>query len=233
MPKKSLKINYYDQETVVKKYDNLRFGGQSGNFVNNIELSFFIKNINKKKNIKLLDAPCGTGRLGKIGKAGVEILGVDTSTKMLKQADKTKKYKKLVKANLDNLPFDKNEFDYVIHLRIFHHYPLKKVKKMLEESKRALKENGYILFETHNRSPKKLLDLIKRDCAQKIHVYSDKEIKILLKELSLKIDTTEKHFFFSPLLYRFLPLFFIKLLYKAEQFLPKQLLVRTYWKVGT
>ncbi|MEJ6952147.1 demethylmenaquinone methyltransferase [Natronospora cellulosivora (SeqCode)] len=140
--------NYF--QSIHKKYE----------FMNNI-MSFGMHNLWRKdiiKNLKIqkgktaLDICCGTGAittaLGKELSEEGKVIGLDFSENMLKVAqesitDKKLKNVSLVKGNAMNLPFENEEFDYVIisfGLRNVENH-----KKAIEEMYRVVKKEGQVV----------------------------------------------------------------------------------------
>ena len=223
------KKKYYSQKHIVKNYNHYRFGGKSGKFVNNKELSYFLDQINKYKINKILDVPCGTGRF--ISQLGTKfkVTGVDTSPAMINICQSKFPQSKFTKANINKLPFENNYFDCVLSLRLFHHYPIKKIKPMIKEIMRVLKKNGIIMFDTHNRSPKQLVKYFFPKSIQRVYLHQDKQISALSKRLELKIIGKKKAFLLTPHVCRYLPLCMVKLLDRSEKSLPSYLHTRTFW----
>ncbi len=94
----------------------------------------------------VLDLGCGTGKLlnrlaGKF--PGLFGTGVDLSTKMLREARKSKKYPKqliFIKGNAEALPFFDRQFDAVFNTISFLHYP--NPKQVFSEVTRILTPGG-------------------------------------------------------------------------------------------
>jgi len=223
------KISFYSQKKIVSNYEKQRFGGKAGKFVNHKEIKFIITKINKNAK-RVLDAPCGTGRLIKKMDFVPLVIGLDSSKEMIKQAKKNLPHRKILQGNLFKLPFKNNYFDCIIHLRIFHHYPLKKIKKIIDQSTRVLKNRGILLFDTYNKSPKALLSWLMPKSVHRAYLHKDVQIKKMLLQKGFKNIKLEKGFLLSPLTYRFLPFFIIKFLEKIEKYWPRKLLVKTFWQ---
>jgi len=102
-----------------------------------------------KKDAKILDVGCGTGklafRLSNITK-GVEIHGVDLSKDMIKKA-KAKLGGEPIEfkvGDVENLPYETNTFDIITCSHSFHHYPNQ--KKAISEMHRVLKDDGKLMI---------------------------------------------------------------------------------------
>ena len=99
-----------------------------------------------KKNLKILDAGCGTGNLLKIledKNANLKLYGVDISKEMLKIARKKLKNVKIKLEAAEKLSFKKNYFDYVFSIDAFHHYYNHDL--VMKNFYRVLKKDGYLI----------------------------------------------------------------------------------------
>ncbi len=218
------KEKIYSQARVVAIYDNRRFGGKSGAWVNERELNLVLRLLPKKG--KILDVPSGTGRLAKyLQDRKYEVVCADVSSPMLKKTKKrVKKATKVIKASADSLPFGDEKFDAVVHLRFLFHFA--DIKNFLKESKRVTKKGGSVVFDTYNWSPRALPFQ-----KTKVFIHSRKKIEKLIESLDLKLVQKIDCFLFSPLVYRVMPWILIPILSKIERVWPKFLLVRTFWQV--
>ncbi len=121
------------------------------------EVDFLVSEINKDKNVKILDIGCGTGRHAvELAKQGYNVTGIDLSESMLNRA-----IEKAQNLNLDidfqiadarKLPFE-NQFDLVIMI-CEGAFPLMETDEMnfeiLKNAAKALKNNGKLIFTTLN-----------------------------------------------------------------------------------
>jgi len=101
----------------------------------------------KIKDIKILDAGCGTGRLAiLLKKHGYKnIVGIDISKEMLKIANDRDLYTKLYKLELGrHLTFPDNSFEGVISCGVFTEGHA--TAKAFDELIRVTKKRGYIVF---------------------------------------------------------------------------------------
>ncbi|MCX6815398.1 MAG: class I SAM-dependent methyltransferase [Candidatus Aenigmarchaeota archaeon] len=99
------------------------------------------------KDLKVLDAGCGRGRLEDklVGKC--DIIGVDISAGEITRA----KTGKFLVSDVTQLPFDSNVFDRIISMEVVEHLPSKdKVRHFFEESYRILKPGGVLSLSTPN-----------------------------------------------------------------------------------
>lgn len=105
----------------------------------------------KLKNVKLLDAGCGTGWFSqKALSYQAKVYSLDLGDKLLeKTAEKCDYKSKLIKGDILALPFQNNYFDIVISSEVIEH--THKPKKAIAELVRVLKENGILILTTPNK----------------------------------------------------------------------------------
>jgi len=217
------KKEYYSKKEVVSTYLKWRYGGKSGEYVNKKELDSIHKLL--PKNGKVLDAACGLGRFKIIfDRNNLKITGVDYSSEMLKNCV----YSNKIKSDLSKLPFKDNSFDCVVCSRFFFHYP--KIDRFLKELTRVTKKSGVIIFDTHKWSPLMFKSPLTKPLGGKSYIHTDKKLNKLFKQLKLKVEEKESVFLFSPFIYRYLPLFLIKILDFIENPL-KRICMVDYWKL--
>jgi ubiquinone/menaquinone biosynthesis C-methylase UbiE len=224
------KRQIYSQKQVVKKYDHWRFGGKSGDFVNFKELSI-TKELLERNNGRILDIPCGTGRLAKFllqRNPQLNITGADYSYEMLNLA-RNAEYKNLVQVDAFQLLFREGFFDCIISLRFIFHY--KDISPFFREAARTLKKGGVLIFDTYKWSPYQILGIFFKRYRGRIFIHSKKNIEKILDQFNLKVITIKHCFLFSPLIYRFLPFPVVAILNKIEKVFPKNLLVKSIYKV--
>lgn len=103
-----------------------------------------------KRNEKILDAACGTGKYTiEFAKKGAQVVGIDISEQMLAVA--RGKYKKIEfhQTNLERkLPFRNQQFEKINCAQALKH--IKNLKKALKEFFRVLRKDGVFVFSvTH------------------------------------------------------------------------------------
>lgn len=136
-----------DIETEVKNfYDNNYDKFNSTRYSVWNEVKKFIDTI--PDNSKVLDVGCGNGKnMTYIKNKSINVIGVDFSEKLLEICEK--KLLNVVKADVRNLPFDDDTFDYVISIAVIHHLSTEKYRqKSINEMLRVCKSNGKVLIST-------------------------------------------------------------------------------------
>jgi protein-L-isoaspartate(D-aspartate) O-methyltransferase len=129
-------MGYYDE--IAKGYNELHGEEQLK------KLKVIAKHLKINKDTKLLDVGCGTGLSSKV--FNCDMTGVDPSEKLLEQCPF-----KSIKASVESLPFEDNEFDVVIAVTSIHNF--KDIRKALKEIRRVGKDQ--FVLTILKRSPKK------------------------------------------------------------------------------
>lgn len=109
------------------------------------------ENKNKKKNLKILDFGCGTGKVGEELKNHLNINynleGIDISQNMLANAEKKKVYNNLTNIDLTIKNYEE-KYDIILSSGVFleGHVNIENVNKL----HKLLNENGILLFTIRN-----------------------------------------------------------------------------------
>lgn len=92
-----------------------------------------------------LDLGCGEGEIARLlfGKGVVDV-GLDNEQGMVKKAQKSQIYKKVILGDAQNLSFEKEFFNLVFSNCVVEHIP--DINKVLKEVARVLKKNGLFVF---------------------------------------------------------------------------------------
>ncbi len=149
---------------------------------------------------KVLDVSCGTGEfLRKLAtKKKTELYGTDISSQMIAKAQKKLgNHVQLKKADVHNLPFQDNYFDYVVSTEAFHHYYDQ--QRALQEMKRVLRKGGKAIIIDVNfflRPIHWLFEKLEPGC---VKINSRKEMKSLFQGSGLHNIIQHRSFIFSVL----------------------------------
>jgi len=154
------KKTYYGN--TAKDYDSKRLNnpyGKNTDYLEKRAINCLLVSIKCKK---ILDLPCGTGRITKfLLEKNYLVYGVDVSSDMIKEASiKLKKYPNLLGLKVssgDSLRFKDNEFDCVTSIRLMGHLPKDYRLKVLKEMNRV---SDYIIVSYHSRNS--IMGLLKR-----------------------------------------------------------------------
>ncbi len=139
----------YKDKKVAEEYDLKRFKDLKGKIVDRMEkrlIYWAIQKTGLPAPARILDIPCGTGRLSLyLAKKGFQITGVDISKAMICQAQKKlenhyiKDKIALQFGDAESLSFPDSFFDIVVSLRLFGHLPTDKRLNILKEIGRVSK----------------------------------------------------------------------------------------------
>lgn len=174
-------------EKISKMFDEISpYYDKMNNFIS-LGTHYFIKklalkSLNIRKNSYVLDLCCGTGDftriIGKI-EPKTKIIGLDNSVEMLKLAKAKNPDKVFMQGDCTELPFTKNEFDFItigFGLR-----NIENRKKALSEIYRTLKTGGKFLhldFGRHNLSSK-IFDFIVMSITKVLKLNSENYLYLL------------------------------------------------------
>ena len=103
---------------------------------------------------RLLEVGIGTGRISlPLAAAGIRVVGIDLSAKMLAVLRSKRAEIAVVRAEADRLPFRASAFDAALFSHILHLVP--DVEQTLEESVRAVRPGGRLILvsEDHDEGP--------------------------------------------------------------------------------
>lgn len=108
----------------------------------------------KNRSLRILDVGCGPGGvMEEVLKRGHNVVGVDISEEMLKEARETsKKYRhegiSCIHGDMEYLPFSKNSFDVVLCVGVLPY--LQSDRKSISEISRVVKTGGIIIITLPN-----------------------------------------------------------------------------------
>jgi len=138
-------INDYDKFAEKRQQDLINGMKPSHRFVEKPMMKSMMPNLKDKK---ILMLGCGTGEESKLleafGASTNLLVGIDLSSKSIEIAKKTYPNIEFVVADMNNLPFDDNSFDFVYSSLAIHYNETP--EKTYNEVYRVLNPNGLFLF---------------------------------------------------------------------------------------
>ncbi len=221
-----LKREFYNQHEIASRYDEQRFGGASGAWVNAREIELALALLPPSQ--RLLDLACGTGRLTRELAERGEVVGMDAAAAMLQQAQKTIRAP-FAQGDAFTLPFADASFDSVVALRLVFHFA--DFIPLLEGMRRVVKPGGALVFDTYLWSPRAWLPLDKSRWGGGVFSHPRQEIERAADRLGLQVSEAKPCFLFSPFLYKHLPLPVVQTMARLEDHVPAQLHARLFWKL--
>jgi len=168
---------------------------KDNNFTYRILIDILNKNVGSQKK-KILDIGCGAGTLSfYLGNKNHDVLGIDISSKAIKECLNSKKGLNLNNVNFEQFDFPNNypkeKFDVVIFTEVIEH--VEDDKKALGIIWKILKPNGLMILSTpSNKAPLHRIGLTKKFDLKVGHVrrYSLSNITNIINESEFKIIKT-------------------------------------------
>lgn len=143
-------VKYYNK--IAKIYDNDRFDNTYGKFIDIQERNVLNKLLNGKDEV-VLDLACGSGRFMDYAN-----YGVDASAEMVKIAQQKFPEKKIFLSDATEIDAENKSIDTIISFHFFMHLNEEKVKSILLECERILKDEGRIVFDLPSLKRRKLIN---------------------------------------------------------------------------
>ena len=136
---------YNDYNAIAEKFSRAR---------KNIwpEFNFLFEGVKEKE--RVLDLGCGNGRFYEKLR-NTDYTGIDSSQKLIEIAKKNYPNVDFKVASAFDIPFKNEEFDRIYCLAVLHHIPQKYHSRFLEETKRVLKNGGFLILTVWNLSERK------------------------------------------------------------------------------
>lgn len=198
MPKKSTNQikSYYKNKDVVETYDDRRFSGIGGNFININEYSTIL-NLIEEKNQKILDIGAGRGRLSfPLSNEGHDVYCLDSSEEMTKYLSSFIHKKKVTKQSVfEKIKFNK-EFDYIVSLRFFDHFSIKDHEKIIKNISKVLKKEGKVIIPTLNKFSSESLFAKFFPYGRYNYFYSYEQYESIFTSMNYEIIEFKSRFFF-------------------------------------
>ena len=144
---------HYNREEIAKSYEKLRFSNLAGVIEHKITLNIINSLINKYKPELLLEIATGSGRITKDINLWNKAIGIDYSSSMLKLAKNNVNNPnwKLIKADINKMPFKQNYFDMVVTFRLLIHFTNKQRNNSYKKINKILKKDGILIFDVGNK----------------------------------------------------------------------------------
>lgn len=220
------KRGFYSQPGVAKSYDELRFGGPGGDWVNEREMALVRSRL--PSGGRVLDLAAGTGRLSRVlADGGFDVVACDVAYAML-QIARVRGPLVAVQCDAFALPFTSAAFDAVVALRLLFHYP--DAGGILRAMARVVKPGGAVVFDTYRWSPRAVFPIDARRWGGRIFVHRAAKLIREASATGLELASAEHCFLASPYLYRRLPILLVRLLVSVERACPTWARARTFWR---
>ncbi|MBU0568831.1 class I SAM-dependent methyltransferase [bacterium] len=150
-----------------------------------IILSFLNKAVTDRgKDIKILDAGCGTGKILQSLKDYGFSVGIDISREAI-QFCKIRGLENISQASVMNLPFRDGAFDLIVSLDVLYHSWVKDDCSTMKEFGRILKEDGMVLITLPAYN---FLKSPHDKAAHTKHRYTRREVKKKMEEASFLVE---------------------------------------------
>lgn len=218
----------YVGRQLVDEYDERHFGGKGGRFVFRKDY-VALESLMGTPDGVILDIPCGTGIYSEaLRESGVNVVAADASLQMLEKVGERSRGVPRVLCDAAHLPFVADVFDAVITIRLLQHLSYDDVTDLLLEARRVSKPGGRVIFDTFRWTPRRVA-LLRRFRSGEMTVYSHRQVHSLLQNARLRQVQVASHYLFSPILYRRLPVWFLRSLAVIEWAIPQRWLLRSFW----
>jgi len=214
----------YTGKDLVDRYDYRHFGGKGGQHVFHRDCAVLESLLGASRGL-LLDVPCGTGVYSIVfQEKGHRVVAADASMLMLEKTGQRRAGIPRVLCDINQLPFKSGVLDAVMTVRLFQHLPGDNVVRVLQELGRVTGPGGLVIFDTFRWSPRKP-PLFKSE----MYVYSHRSVEKMIEEAGLRKVQAHSLYLFSPIMYRKMPVWFLRGLGILEKAMPQRWLLRTFW----
>lgn len=155
------------------------------------QLNNFISHL--PKGAKILDVACGSGRDTQyLTEDGFDVLGIDISEELLKEARLRAKNCKFQKMNLLRLEFDESSFDGIWCTNAVTVIPKDNISEAVKEIHRVLKKEGILYISVKEGHGQEIVARKEYENAPFYYSYLTKEeLENLLKESNFQIISSE------------------------------------------
>jgi len=189
---------HYQATKVAESYDNERFSSWHGRIAHRLEVRALEYAVGRyfKPGSRVLDTPCGTGRLLHVySKGNFKVVGADISEKMLERAQKrffdSPAYSFRV-CDAEELPFETGEFDCVVSFRLMCHLPRKARQNVLKELARVTRDILAVNYHVDVKSPLMLFNkLFRKQAAHLPYPLRQRDLDLEISDLDLDLEILE------------------------------------------
>ena len=143
-------------------------------------------NLITNKDMKILDIPCGTGKLGHaLSSFSITIVAGDISKSMLSLAKNEYKQDKVDFKIIDavDIPYDDDYFDIIVCLRLFQRIPSETRLKILSEFQRTSTKNLIISY-SYTSSWQQMGTMVKNFFIKRSELLFTENLKVIERELN-------------------------------------------------
>ena len=218
------KRSFYQQVEVARSYEQQRFGGLSGAWVNRREIDIVLRLLPRGGTVA--DVGCGTGRLAQaLAGRGDHVVGLDTSLAMLGLA--RRRGAACVQADAFHLPVRSAAVDVVTAVRLLFHFD--EPGPLLQEFRRLTRDGGTLVCDTYTWSPRSLIAVGRGQWGERVATIGRQAFRAVANACGWSVAQEQPCFLFSPYVYRRLPLPMARSAARLEQAVPSALLCRTFW----
>ncbi len=214
------KRSYYQDEKIVANYVHWRFGSAGGQYVDATEKTTIIELLGGQKDRRILDMPCGTGRLlhalSEHGYRAIE--GADASPAMLQLAAASLPDTPLREVDAFQTPYEEATFDCLCSLRFLFHLP--EPERLFSEASRLLKADGVFIFDSLNWTPRNAIPLLNRWLGGRVYPGSEFRLRQLLERQGFDVIAVRYVFLLPTQAYRALPSWMVTAVCRLERWLP-------------
>ncbi len=142
---------HYQRQEIAAAYDDARFRGLRGRFVNLLERRLLMRAIaGLPHGALVLDLPTGTGRMARwLTEAGYRVVGTDISLPMLGRARALSTQAALVRGEGERLPFADKSVDAAVCFRLLSHLPREARIAVLREMARVARDRVVAVYQPH------------------------------------------------------------------------------------
>jgi 2-polyprenyl-3-methyl-5-hydroxy-6-metoxy-1,4-benzoquinol methylase len=188
--------DYYRQKDVVATYDDRRFPGFGGAYINMNETQPILTLAARvKKGSAVLDIGAGRGRISLPLKKKFNVFCLDRSEEMVEYLKKYFKSDHLLLQSIFDPIKAKKKFKVITGLRFFDHFDIKDQEKILKNLRASLDKDGVIIYSTLNKQS--LESALSRffPYGRYNYFFTDQEYSTLFKKLGFQSKKRLSSFF--------------------------------------